>query len=270
LNIPFYKYQGTGNDFIMIDDRDLQFPIHKNAFVAQLCDRRFGIGADGLILLQPHTELRFFMKYYNADGNESSMCGNGGRCIAAFAAQLDVAQETTKFMAVDGPHDAIIHNVENNSRFVKLKMKSVDAVDRKLANTFVLNTGSPHYVQFIEDNLLEMDVVTEAKKIRYNDEFAAVGINVNFVTVTSEASIAIRTYERGVEDETLSCGTGVTAAAISLCLLKKLPSGHYIISVRVMGGELKVSYDYDENTRSFNNIWLQGPATFVYQGFIEI
>jgi diaminopimelate epimerase len=210
------------------------------------------------------------MKYYNADGNESSMCGNGGRCIAAFAAQLDVAQETTKFMAVDGPHDAIIHNVENNSRFVKLKMKSVDAVDRKLANTFVLNTGSPHYVQFIEDNLLEMDVVTEAKKIRYNDEFAAVGINVNFVTVTSEASIAIRTYERGVEDETLSCGTGVTAAAISLCLLKKLPSGHYIISVRVMGGELKVSYDYDENTRSFNNIWLQGPATFVYQGFIEI
>lgn len=270
MKIPFYKYQGTGNDFIMIDDRALQFPVSNHTFVAQLCDRRFGIGADGLILLQPHSELGFFMKYYNADGNESSMCGNGGRCIAAFSAQLGVASEATKFMAVDGPHDAIISTVEDNSRFVKLKMKSVDTVDKRLGNTFVLNTGSPHYVQFTEDNLLELDVVGEAKKIRYNDEFAAEGINVNFVAVTGETSIAIRTYERGVEDETLSCGTGVTAAAVSLCLLKKLPSGHYIISVKVMGGELKVSYDFDENSRTFSNIWLQGPATFVYEGFIEI
>ncbi|MES2780582.1 MAG: diaminopimelate epimerase [Bacteroidota bacterium] len=268
--MPFYKYQGTGNDFIMIDDRQLQFPVTNQAYVAQLCDRRFGIGADGLILLQPHTELGFFMKYYNADGNESSMCGNGGRCIAAFSAQLGVASETTKFMAVDGPHDAIIGTLEKNSRFVKLKMKAVDAVDKRMSNTFVLNTGSPHYVQFSEDNLLEMDVVMEAKKIRYNDEFAAQGINVNFISVTGDTSIAIRTYERGVEDETLSCGTGVTAAAISLCLLKKLPSGHYIISVKVMGGDLKVSYDYDENTHSFSNIWLQGPATFVYEGAIEV
>ncbi len=254
----------------MIDDRQLQFPVTNQAYVAQLCDRRFGIGADGLILLQPHTELGFFMKYYNADGNESSMCGNGGRCIAAFSAQLGVASETTKFMAVDGPHDAIIGTLEKNSRFVKLKMKAVDAVDKRMSNTFVLNTGSPHYVQFSEDNLLEMDVVMEAKKIRYNDEFAAQGINVNFISVTGDTSIAIRTYERGVEDETLSCGTGVTAAAISLCLLKKLPSGHYIISVKVMGGDLKVSYDYDENTHSFSNIWLQGPATFVYEGAIEV
>lgn len=254
----------------MIDDRELSFPSANHAYVAQLCDRRFGIGADGLILLQPHAELGFFMKYYNADGNESSMCGNGGRCIAAFSAQLGVTQEATKFMAVDGPHDAIIGAVEDNSRFVKLKMKAVDSVDRRLANTFVLNTGSPHYVQFTDDNLLEMDIVSEAKKIRYNDEFAAQGINVNFTSVTGDASISIRTYERGVEDETLSCGTGVTAAAISLCLMKKLPSGHYTISVKVMGGDLKVSYDYDENSHSFSNIWLQGPATFVYEGSVEV
>lgn len=254
----------------MIDDRELLFPMANNSYVAQLCDRRFGIGADGLILLQPHAELGFFMKYYNADGNESSMCGNGGRCIAAFSAQLGVAQEATKFMAIDGPHDAVIGALDHNSRFVKLKMKAVDAVDRRLVNTFVLNTGSPHYVQFTESNLQEMDIVTEAKKIRYNDEFAARGINVNFISVTGDTSIAIRTYERGVEDETLSCGTGVTAAAISLCLLKKLPSGHYIISVKVMGGDLKVSYDYDENSHAFSNIWLQGPATFVYEGSVEV
>lgn len=270
MRIPFYKYQGTGNDFIMIDDRALQFPVTNNKLVAHLCDRRFGIGADGLILLQPHAELGFFMKYYNSDGNESSMCGNGGRCIAAFSAQLGVTNEAAKFMAVDGPHDAIIGASEQNARFVKLKMKSVETVDKRLGSTFILNTGSPHYVQFTDNNLPELDVVTEAKKIRYNDEFAAEGINVNFVSVIGDTSIAIRTYERGVEDETLSCGTGVTAAAISLCLLKKLPSGHYIISVKVMGGELKVSYDFDENTRSFSNIWLQGPATFVYEGFIEI
>jgi diaminopimelate epimerase len=254
----------------MIDDRRLLFPVNNQAYVARLCDRRFGIGADGLILLQPHDELGFFMKYYNADGNESSMCGNGGRCIAAFSAQLGVAREATKFMAVDGPHDAIISEIDQNTRFVKLKMKPVEAIDRRLSHTFVLNTGSPHYVQFTDTNLLEMDIVSEAKKIRYNDEFAAEGINVNFISVTGDTSIAIRTYERGVEDETLSCGTGVTAAAISLCLLKKLPSGHYIISVKVMGGDLKVSYDYDENSHSFNNIWLQGPATFVFEGTLEV
>ncbi len=254
----------------MIDDRMLQFPVTDQAYVAQLCDRRFGIGADGLILLQPHAELGFFMKYYNADGNESSMCGNGGRCIAAFSAQLGIAQEATKFMAIDGPHDAIIGVAEKNNRYIKLKMKDVDAIEKRSLNTFVLDTGSPHYVQFIENNLLEMDIVAEAKKIRYNDEFAARGINVNFIAVTGATSIAIRTYERGVEDETLSCGTGVSAAAISLCLLKKLPSGHYIISVKVMGGDLKVSYDYDENTHTFSNIWLQGPAAFVYEGSLEV
>lgn len=254
----------------MIDDRERSFPVDDTQLVAQLCDRRFGIGADGLILLQPHSELGFFMKYYNADGNESSMCGNGGRCIAAFANRLGVVTDKARFMAIDGPHDAVIGEPEHGSNFVKLKMKAVEQADRRNSHTYVLNTGSPHYVSFIESNLNELDLVVEAKKIRYNDEFVREGINVNFVSVTGDASIAVRTYERGVEDETLSCGTGVTAAALSLSLIKKLPSGHYTISVKVMGGELKVSYDYDEATRSFSNIWLQGPATYVYAGTTEV
>jgi diaminopimelate epimerase len=253
----------------MIDDRDLWFPVENTQLVARLCDRRFGIGADGLILLQPHAEQPYYMKYYNADGNESSMCGNGGRCIAAFAAQLGVAVESAKFIAVDGLHEVVVGKEEQNSRFVKLKMVPVETIEKRSSHTFVLNTGSPHYVQFVDENLSEMDVVSEAKKVRYNEEFAAQGINVNYVSVGSDTSISVRTYERGVEDETLSCGTGVTAAALSLAVLKKLPSGHYIISVKVMGGELKVSYDYDETARTFNNIWLQGPATFVYKGSVE-
>jgi diaminopimelate epimerase len=254
----------------MIDDRERVFPSDDAKLVAKLCDRRFGIGADGLILLQPDHEFGFYMKYYNADGNESSMCGNGGRCISAFAAQLGVVIENAKFLAVDGPHDALISAEQNKSRFVKLKMQSVSNIDKRASKTFVLNTGSPHYIQFTDENLMEMDIVAEAKKIRYNDEFAAQGVNVNFVTLLNELSISVRTYERGVEDETLSCGTGVTASALGFALLKKLPSGHYIISVKVMGGELKVSYDFDDEDQSFSNIWLQGPAAFVFKGAIEI
>ncbi len=268
MNLTFYKYQGTGNDFIMIDDRDALFPVENTTLVAHLCDRRFGIGADGLILLQNHPDHSFYMKYYNADGNESSMCGNGGRCIAAFAAQLGVITETTRFFAIDGPHDSIIQPEEKGSRFVKLKMKAVDEVNKRSAGTYVLNTGSPHYVHFTEQNLIELNVVPEAKQIRYNDEFAAQGINVNFVHETGETSIAIRTYERGVEDETLSCGTGVTAAALSLALRKKLPSGNYLINVKTMGGDLRVSYDFDAEALAFTNVWLQGPATFVFKGSV--
>ncbi len=266
MNLTFYKYQGTGNDFIMIDDRDALFPVDNNILVAQLCERRFGIGADGLILLQNHPEHSFYMKYYNADGNESSMCGNGGRCIAAFAAQLGVISETTRFLAIDGPHESIIQAEENGSRFVKLKMKPVNDIDKRLAGTYVLNTGSPHYIQFTDQNLHEINVVADAKRIRYNDEFAASGINVNFIQETGETSISIRTYERGVEDETFSCGTGVTAAALSLAVRKNLPSGNYLINVKTMGGDLRVSYDFDAENLVFTNIWLQGPATFVFKG----
>lgn len=270
MRIEFHKYQGTGNDFIMIDDRENLFPADNNQLVAKLCDRKFGIGADGLILLQLDKTDSLFMKYYNADGNESSMCGNGGRCFAAFSCDLGLFSEKIKFTAIDGPHEALIGPLENNMRYVKLKMKSVKEIDKRSRQTFVLNTGSPHYVQYEEGNLNELDLNHEAKKIRYNDEFAAAGINVNFITKMNDTALGIRTYERGVEDETLSCGTGVTAAAISHALHQQLPSGHYIISVKAMGGDLKVSYDYDKELHSFQNIWLQGMSTFVFQGSIEI
>lgn len=269
MNTTFFKYQGTGNDFILIDDRDSFFDSENTQLIAKLCDRKFGIGADGLILLQLNDEVGYYMKYYNADGNESSLCGNGGRCFAAFAAQLGVVIEKTKFMAIDGVHDAIIGQLEKNSRFVKLKMNSVKEIENPLYNTFILNTGSPHYVHFTDENLHELDLLSAAKKIRYNDIYASKGINVNFVSVTGDTSITIRTYERGVEDETLSCGTGVTAAALTLALSKKLPSDHYIISIKTLGGDLRVSYDFDAMENSFTNIWLQGPATYVYKGVIE-
>lgn len=253
----------------MIDDRELYFPVHNQQLIAHLCDRRFGIGADGLILVQPHAEMGLYMKYFNADGNESSMCGNGGRCFAAFAAQLGLSPDTIKFMAIDGPHDAVIHPEENNSRWIKLKMKPVTGAEQRNQSTFVLNTGSPHYIQFLDEKLAELDLVPQAKKIRYNDEFAAAGINVNYINEVNETVLSIRTYERGVEDETLSCGTGVTAAALSLALRKQLPSDHYLINLKTMGGDLKVSYDFDAAEKAFSNIWLQGPATFVYEGFVE-
>jgi diaminopimelate epimerase len=265
MEITFYKYQGTGNDFIMIDDRESVFPNDDNALIAKLCDRRFGIGADGLILLQQHPQSTFYMKYFNADGNESSMCGNGGRCIAAFANYLGIANEHARFEAIDGLHEAVIQPTKD-STFVKLKMVNVANVQRLGSQTFSLNTGSPHYVQFMNESVHELDLVKEAKRIRYNNTYAAEGINVNFGTLQDELVITLRTYERGVEDETLSCGTGVTAAALCLALVKQLPSGHYSIAVKVMGGELKVSYDFDAESLSFSNIWLQGPATFVFKG----
>ncbi|MCU0441245.1 MAG: diaminopimelate epimerase [Bacteroidia bacterium] len=265
MEIAFYKYQGTGNDFIMIDDRESLFPVENTKLVAQLCDRRFGIGADGLILLQQHPQSAFYMKYYNADGNESSMCGNGGRCIAAFAHYLGIASEHARFDAIDGLHEAIIQPLPEYT-FIKLKMMNVASVQKLGNQTFSLNTGSPHYVQFLQESVHELDLIKEAKRIRYNDTYAAAGINVNFGTLQDDLVITLRTYERGVEDETLSCGTGVTAAALCLALVKQLPSGNYAITVKAMGGELKVSYDFDAEAVSFSNIWLQGPATFVFKG----
>ncbi len=261
----FFKYQGTGNDFIMIDDRDLIFPANNHTLISTLCDRKFGIGADGLILLQPHHELAFYMKYYNSDGNESSMCGNGGRCLAAFAYDRGVCGTTTSFMAVDGPHEAVIE-----PEMVKLKMQDVSGVERRGEHIFILNTGSPHYVAFSSELTAKTEVVTSAREIRYNNEFAKEGINVNFVHLQGLKQIEMRTYERGVEDETLSCGTGVTAAALSTAMLNNLPAGVHQIDISTPGGNLKVSFDYHQSTGHFTNIWLQGPATFVFEGKIKL
>ncbi len=250
--IEFFKYQGTGNDFVMIDNRDLQFP--KNTeIIEKLCDRRFGIGGDGLIVLENHDIFDFKMVYYNSDGNESTMCGNGGRCIVAFAHFLDVFEDKTTFEAIDGKHEAEIHN-----GIIKLKMIDVDVI-KNIENNFELNTGSPHYVTFVE-MLKDYKVFENGNNIRNSSSYNAEGINVNFVEEVAENEIFVRTYERGVEDETFSCGTGVTAAALVYLKDKNQSS----VNVKVLGGNLKVYAEKDG--KIFRNIWLEGPAKQVFKG----
>ncbi len=267
--ITFYKYQGTGNDFIMIDDRASVFPSENNTLVAKLCDRKFGIGADGLILLQKSNTADFFMKYYNSDGNESSMCGNGGRCIAAFANQLKIVGNKTIFHAVDGNHDAHITE-QGNAYNVKLKMQDVPSIEVRDQHSIVLNTGSPHFVVLKNENIDSLNIVEEARKIRYNEEFKKSGINVNFINIGHKNELHIRTYERGVEDETLSCGTGVTAAALSSAIINNLESGNHTIAVNTKGGNLSVTFNYNKNTCAFTDIWLIGEAVKVFEGQINI
>jgi len=214
MKIPFYKYQGTGNDFVMIDQRAQQYITKSDIeLINRLCDRKFGVGADGLILLQLKDGYDFEMIYFNADGNESTMCGNGGRCITAFARYLGVVENECRFLAIDGPHDAKV----DEAAWVELKMLDVPKIEIG-EDYFVMNTGSPHYVIFVED-IDDIDVVDNGQAIRYSKRFRKEGINVNFVERTQDG-ILVATYERGVEDETLSCGTGVTAAAISHYLQK--------------------------------------------------
>ena len=254
--IEFYKYQGTGNDFVMIDNRDMQFPKEKE-LVEKLCDRRFGIGGDGLILLENDEKADFKMVYYNSDGNESTMCGNGGRCLVAFAHFLDVFEDRATFEAVDGLHEA-----EINNGIVKLKMIDVAEI-KKDGDDAVLNTGSPHFVQFVKD-VEHYKVYEQGNRIRNSATYREEGINVNFAEEIGENEIFVRTYERGVEDETFSCGTGVTASA--LVYLKD--KNHSTVNVKVLGGTLKV---YAEQTGdSFRNVWLEGPAKQVFKGKINI
>ncbi|MBV2166711.1 MAG: diaminopimelate epimerase [Kaistella sp.] len=254
--IEFYKYQGTGNDFVMIDNRDLEFPKEKE-LIERLCDRRFGIGGDGLILLEDDENSDFRMVYYNSDGNESTMCGNGGRCIVAFAHFLDIFENTATFMAVDGLHEAEIHN-----GIVKLKMIDVAGISKDGEDS-VLNTGSPHYVKYVED-VANFKVYDEGNKIRNSATYKNEGINVNFAEAIGENEIFVRTYERGVEDETYSCGTGATAAA--LVYMKDRNENR--VKVKVLGGNLKVYAE--KNGGSFQNVWLEGPAKQVFRGKTDI
>lgn len=258
--IQFYKYQGAGNDFVIIDNRKGQVDGNNTALVEHLCDRRFGIGGDGLMLLEDHPELDFTMRYFNSDGREASMCGNGGRCIAAFAVHRGIIKTPEKFsfMAVDGEHHAAY-----KEGIVNLKMVDVSTVKKEEAYTF-LNTGSPHHVCFVDD-VAQTDVYSEGKSIRYSDRYAPYGTNVNFVQFKDKNKITVRTYERGVEDETLACGTGVVASAISAYLFKP---EYNEFDIEVMGGNLKVSFHPDQNG-GFQDIWLEGPATFVFTGTIE-
>lgn len=256
--MQFNKYQGSGNDFIIIDNRKGVFDPDDSELIIRLCNRRFGIGADGLILISDHMDYDFEMQYFNADGFESTMCGNGGRCSADFAIKEGIAGRTMRFKAIDGTHKAI-----SEEGIIRLQMNDVRDPG-KIDNNYFINTGSPHYIIF-RDDVRNMDVDTEGKKIRWSEEFAPGGTNVNFVQ-REESGIYVRTFERGVEAETLSCGTGVTASAIATVI-----SGHFdtgTVNVRTRGGDLSVSMKVSE--KNINDIWLSGPATFVFKGEIEV
>ncbi|WP_458629349.1 diaminopimelate epimerase [Winogradskyella sp. PC D3.3] len=258
MTMTFYKYQGTGNDFVIVDNR-LQF-IDKNDTkrIATICDRRFGIGADGFILLENDENVDFKMVYYNADGNESTMCGNGGRCIVAFAKFLNIIDNETEFIAIDGLHKAKIEE-----GLVHLQMQDVYEIE-SFENHIFLDTGSPHHVELVSE-LKNFDVKSNGSKIRYAEPYNEAGSNVNFVEQLSIDNFAVRTYERGVEDETLSCGTGVTAVALAMHKSGKTKSDK--ISLETQGGELKVTFNF--NDKGYNNIWLIGPAQQVFKGEIE-
>ena len=260
MNLRFFKYQGAGNDFILADNRDNTINHGEPAFIQQLCHRRFGIGADGAMFLQNKEGFDFEMVYYNSDGKPSSMCGNGGRCIVAFARFLDIIRTETNFLAVDGPHYATI---SESGDWVSLQMIDVNIISED-GEAFVLNTGSPHYVSCVT-NLNQKDVFADGRAIRNSGPYAEQGINVNFVEDFGDRYF-VRTYERGVEDETFACGTGVTAVALAMAKKKDL-SGQINTSVSVKGGQLNVRFDYD-GTR-FSNIFLEGPATYVFNGEME-
>lgn len=260
MNIQFYKYQGTGNDFIILDNRTGIYSDLTNEQVKLLCDRRFGIGGDGLMLLNIREGYDFEMIYYNADGREGSMCGNGGRCLVKFAYDVGIRNELYHFLATDGDHDAEI----DADGIVSLKMKDVQGI-KVSHGDFILDTGSPHYVKIISD-VMEYDVYKKGKEIRYSPPFAEQGINVNYVEQTDDDEIIVRTYERGVEAETYSCGTGVTAAAL-VCYHNE--NGFNDVTVRTRGGKLSVEYDrIDED--HYENIWLCGPAEKVFAGTIQM
>ncbi len=256
--LHFYKYQGTGNDFVIIDNRDGSIQL-SNKQVALLCDRHFGIGADGLMLLNKHDSYDFEMIYYNADGAPGTMCGNGGRCLTKFAFDKGIQPSSYSFIASDGEHEAVI----DANGWVHLKMIDVHEIS-KLNEATVLNTGSPHYIKPVS-GLSSYDVFTEGKKIRYNNTYNEKGINVNFVE-WNENELFVRTYERGVENETFSCGTGVTAAAMAM---SADTTGLQETKIRTLGGSLLIKFNKID-AQHFTDVWLCGPASFVYDGQITI
>jgi len=254
--IKFYKYQGTGNDFIMVDNRKQVIPKENISLINSLCDRRFGVGGDGFILLENSNTTDFKMVYFNADGNEGTMCGNGGRCIVAFAKFLKIIGDSTTFEAIDGLHTATV-----SDDIVSLQMHDVTIIEEKKDSVF-LDTGSPHHVQF-EENISDFDIKKIGRNIR-NEIYGAEGSNVNFVKKINDTTYRLRTYERGVEDETLACGTGATAVAIAMNYLKETNASD--IKINVEGGELQISFDVKGG--SYTNVFLTGKAVQVFKGEI--
>ncbi len=259
MHLNFYKYQGTGNDFIILDNRNNKIDVSKEQ-VIHLCNRRFGIGADGLMMLNSKPGYDFEMIYYNADATQS-MCGNGGRCMVQFAYDMGLHKTEYFFSSIDGNHKA---SIESNG-WIDLNMKDVNTVKISSFSDYILNTGSPHYVKQVSD-IWHVDVVKDGREIRYSNAFEKEGINVNFVETDDEGDITVRTYERGVEDETLSCGTGVTASAL---VFAHNDNGFNRVNVKTQGGHLAVEF-MKTGEKTFENIWLCGPAKFVFKGEIEI
>ncbi|TAI49091.1 diaminopimelate epimerase [Flagellimonas allohymeniacidonis] len=257
MKLDFFKYQGTGNDFVLVDNRHEIFPKNDTKLIAKICDRRFGVGADGLILLENDRMTDFKMVYYNSDGGESTMCGNGGRCLVAFAKYLGIIDTEATFVAIDG-----IHTAQIRGDIVKLKMQDVEEIKVKPQYSF-LDTGSPHHVQLV-DALDDMDVPSEGAKLRYG-LYGKPGSNINFVSQSGADSFNVRTYERGVENETLSCGTGVTAVALAMHRAGKTVSNQ--VQVNTPGGELEISFDVANS--GYTEIYLKGPATQVFKGTLE-
>ena len=256
MQLAFHKYQGTGNDFIILDNRNNEYNGLSTVQIRLLCNRHLGIGADGLMLLNLKAGYDFEMKYYNSDGNESSMCGNGGRCLVKFAYHLGIHKTMYTFSATDGDHEAEI----DLDGTVSLKMSDVHEIKEQRGD-YILNTGSPHYIKQVTD-IDHFDVVKNGRMIRNTPPFVKEGINVNFVEQKKDDEIYVRTYERGVEDETLSCGTGVTAAALAF---HHNDNGFNDVVVYTRGGKLNVEYDRTDDS-SFKNIWLSGPAEKVFEG----
>ncbi len=256
MNLTFYKYQGTGNDFIIVDNRTKTFPKNNVDIITKLCDRHFGIGADGFILLENDNIVDFKMVYYNADGSTNTMCGNGGRCIVAFANKLGIIDNKAAFLASDGLHFATI-----KEEVVSLQMIDIEEVKNYKDFTFV-NTGSPHHVELVK-NITDFNVFFEGRKIR--NSYGKAGSNVNFAEKVNHNTFKVRTYERGVEDETLACGTGVTAVAIAMH--KTQQTENNTVKLLVEGGVLEVSFSEEKGI--YKNIFLIGKAVFVFSGTVN-
>lgn len=260
MQFSFYKYHGSGNDFIVADNRRQSFPTSNHSLIKKICDRNFGIGSDGMMLLEDKPGYDFHMRYFNSDGMEGSMCGNGGRCIVHFARELGIIQSIAKFSGVDGGHKAII----DERGLVHLEMQNVDKINKD-GKAYILDTGSPHYILFSE-NISGLDVLKKGRAIRNSKLYKKEGINVNFVEPAGNF-FRIRTYERGVEDETLACGTGSVAAALCIAVEKGISSTP--VNIETKGGMLEVDFRQTGKT-SFRNIWLTGPAKLVFTGNIEL
>ncbi len=261
MEIEFFKYHGAGNDFVMVDCRQVDEHLFDNIKVGFLCNRHLGIGADGLILLLDDPSAEFRMKYFNSDGREGTMCGNGGRCIVAFARDLGIIHQKTVFSGIDGLH----HSEIMDSGLINLKMIDVDGV-KEMEDGYLVETGSRHFVTF-RKSISDIDVFSEGREIRQQARFADEGTNVNFVETVSENVFKIRTFERGVENETLACGTGAVASAISSHYRQKTDKNSY--TIHALGGTLSVNFTV-QNNENYSNIWLKGPAKFVFKGQINI